>query len=219
MEQRPFILGKMAGSKKQVFYIHGGMAFSKYESYLEHLRTVPISNLPGEGDEDSLRWSQTLQEDLGEEYEVFAPTMPNKYNAKYEEWKIWFERHFEYLGDNITLLGWSQGAYFLEKYLIENTPPFSVKNLMLVAPPFEPDNFGGEDGGDFAFDTSVTSVIQEKVENIVIFHSKDDFVVPFSHGERLAEALPDAEFMVFHDKNHFLIEEFPELIEKIKAFA
>ena len=57
------------------------------------------------------------------------------------------------------------------------------------------------------------------MENIVILHSQDDFVVPFSHGEKLAELLPAAEFMVFADKNHFLVEEFPELISKIKALT
>jgi len=145
--------------------------------------------------------------------------MPNKQNAQYKEWKIWFERHFEYLHDDILLIGWSLGGYFLLKYLIEETLPFSIKHLFLIAAPFEPEDFGGEDGGDFAFDRKKVGNVAAQAANIYILHSKDDFVVPFSHGEKLAAALPEAEFITFEDKNHFLIEEFPELIGKIKELA
>lgn len=205
----------MAGSKQQVFYIHGGEAFSSYENFLENLRTKTVRGLPGE--EQLKKWSGNLAEDLGDEYAVFRPQMPNKQNAKYEEWKIWFERHFEHLRDDVILLGWSQGGYFLLKYLCENTFPFKIKGLFLVAAPCEPEAFGLEDGGDFNFDIEQLPNVTKKVKNIFIFHSKDDPVVPFSHGEKLAQALPEAEFITFTDKNHFLIEEFPELISKIKA--
>lgn len=205
----------MAGSKQQVVYIHGGEAFSNYENFLELLRTQPVRGLPGE--EYFKKWSSSLPEDLGDEYEVFTPHMPNKQNAKYEEWKIWFERHFEYLNDDVILLGWSQGGYFLVKYLIENDTPFSVKALFLIAAPFEPADFGLEDGGDFSFDTIKVAEIAKKVENIYLFHSQDDPIVPFSHGEKYKSALPEAEFVAFEDKNHFLVEEFPELISKLKA--
>ena len=72
---------------------------------------------------------------------------------------------------------------------------------------------------DFEFDTTKTGELANKIENIYILHSKDDFVVPFSHAEKYVEMLPNAEFMTFEDKNHFLIEEFPELIEKIKEIT
>jgi predicted alpha/beta hydrolase family esterase len=206
----------MSGSKKQVFYIHGGEAYSNYADFLDNLRTKEIRNLPWS--EQLKKWTGTLVEDLGDEYEVFTPSMPNSGNAKYEEWKIWFERHFEFLRDGVVLLGWSQGGYFLVKYLIENELPFQPSALILVAAPFEPADFGGEDGGDFNFDTKQVGELAEKVEKIVIFHSKDDFVVPFEHAEKYAAALPNAEVVTFADKNHFLIEEFPELLEKIRAF-
>jgi uncharacterized protein len=204
--------------KQQVFYIHGGSSYSKYENFLEDLRTRPLRDLPGEA-EPIKKWTKKLREDLGSDFEVFMPSMPNSQNAKYQEWKICFERHFEHLHDGLILLGWSQGGYFLAKYLVENEPPVKIKALLLGAAPSAPDDFGGEDGGDFAFDTLRVHELANKAENIVIMHSKDDFVVPFSHGERFAAALPQAEFVVFEDKNHFLIEEFPELIEKIKKLA
>ena len=201
--------------KQQVFYIHGGNAYSKYENFLDDLRTKPVRDLPTA--EPMKIWSSSLQEDLGENFEVYMPSMPNKQNAKYEEWKIWFERYFEYLHDDLILLGWSQGGYFLTKYLIENDSPFTVKALFLVAAPFAPDNFGGEDGGDFAFNTEKVGELAKKAEKIFILHSKDDFVVSYEHALKYKAALPEATLLTFEDKNHFLVEELPELLEKIKS--
>ena len=202
--------------KQQVFYIHGGSAYSDYDAFLDSLRSDIPRDLPSLP--KMKRWSETLREDLGEGFEVFTPRMPNSQNAKYTEWKLWFERHFEYLEQGIILVGWSQGAYFFVKYLLEEDPlPFTVKGLILVAPPFEPDDFGGEDGGDFDFDTDDVAELAGKVEKIIIMHSKDDPVVPFSHAQKYMEALPQAEFAVFEDKNHFLVADFPELIQKIES--
>lgn len=204
-------------NKKQVFYIHGADAFSDHGNFLKYLEKIEIRDLPWAGDSPK-RWSKTLREDLGEEYEVFTPLMPNKLNAHYEEWKIWFERHFEYLYDDIILVGWSCGGYFFSKYLLENQFPFKIKALILMAAPFEnvDDDPDGEDGGDFAFDISRTSELAEKTDNIVIMHSKDDFVVPYEHALKYKKALPEAELITFEDKNHFLVEELPELVAKIK---
>jgi len=196
--------------KKQVFFIHGGNAYSSYEAFLEDLRTKTIYNLPSNPRQS--RWTDTLSTDLGEMYEVFAPVMPNKQNAHYEEGKIGFERHFEYLTDGVILIGWSQGGYFLSKYLIEHTPPFSIKALIYVAAPSAPDDFGGEDGGDFAFPGDRIGEIGTKVEKIFIFHSSDDPVVPVSHAERYQQALPNATLVLFNDKNHFLVPELPALV-------
>lgn len=202
--------------KAQVVFIHGGSAYSRYEDYLEYLRTTDVDPFA----ERSQRWHHTLGETLGADWEVLRPSMPNSGNAKYEEWKIWFERHFPFIRDGVVLIGHSQGGIFLTKYLLENKTPFSVKALFLVGSVYDvPGRLGSEleDGGDFGFDRAALPQLAEQVANLYIVHSTDDFVVPFAQGEKLAAALPMAEFMVFEDKNHFLIEAFPELIHKIKA--
>lgn len=203
--------------KQQVFYIHGGSAYSNYEAFLNDLKSEPVRDLPDA--EPMKKWSNDLREGLGENFEVFIPSMPNSKNAKYEEWKIWFERYLPYLRDDLILLGWSQGAYFFAKYLIENPAPVKITALFLLAAPFAPDDFGGEDGGDFAFDTGKVNLLSEKVEKIFILHSKDDFVVPYEHALKYKEELPNAELVTFEDKNHFLVSEFPELLAHIRTVA
>ena len=200
--------------KQQVFYIHGGSSYSDYNAYLKDLRTAPIRDLPGI--EPIKKWTHSLREDLGSDFEVFMPAMPNAQNAHYVEWKIWFERHFEFLRDDLVLLGWSQGGFFLAKYLVENCIPVKVRALILCAAPVAPDDFGGEDGGDFAFDKEGLSAMQEKVDEIHIFHSKDDFIVPYTHALQYQAALSRATLHSFEDKNHFLVPELPELLALIK---
>ena len=202
--------------KQQVVFIHGAEAYSNYEDFLADLRTREVDPFK----EIHARWHRNLADGLGDDWEVIRPSMPNSDNAKYLEWKIWFERHFEFIRDGVVLIGHSQGGIFLTKYLLENKTPFTIQKLFLVGSVLDVDQrfFDAlEDGADFVFDKEALPSLQEKVEQLYIVHSKDDFVVPFEQGEKLALALPNAEFMVFEDKNHFLIEEFPELIEKIKG--
>lgn len=201
--------------KQQVVFIHGGSAYSNYEDFLTLLRNKPLRDLPWI--EPLKKWTSTLRDDLGESYEVFMPSMPNSQNAKYGEWKCWFERYFEYLHDDVILVGWSLGGYFLVKYLLEEEIPFQIKSLFLLSAPFENDDFGGEDGGDFSFDNSKMDPLEKKAPKIYLFHSMDDTIVPFSHAEKYQKAISKAELISFIDKNHFLVEQFPELLEKIRG--
>lgn len=200
--------------KKQVLLIGGGDSFTKHEDFLSHLRTATLRSLPGA--ESTLRWSQTLVEDLGPDFEVFVPSMPNKQNANYEEWKIWLERHFEYLNDGVVLIGWSLGGMFLAKYLSENNTPFNIKALFLLAAPCGTYGDGtGNDCGSFQFSPAILANLDKKALKINIFHSKDDFVVPFEHALSYKKFLPEAELMTFEDKNHFLVPALPELLSRV----
>jgi predicted alpha/beta hydrolase family esterase len=203
--------------KQQVLYIHGGESFRNHEDFLERLRTVDLWHLPKPEDTVPLKkWTSTLAEDLGEGFEVIMPPMPNKQNAKYKEWSIWFERHFEYLGNGAILMGCSLGAMFLAKYLSNNNLPFKPKAVILMAGAYALPDFDDTDCADFVVAPEEVAKLLSQTGKLVIMHSEDDLVVPFEHGQALAKFVPDAEFIAFGDKNHFLIEEFPELIERLK---
>ena len=118
---------------KQVVVIGGGTTFARYEDYIESLRTkvVRIDRIAY-----SPSWKQSLQERLGSEYLVLIPSMPNTANAKYSEWKIYFDRVVEVLEDDCILLGHSMGGIFLAKYLSENKLPIRIGATVLIAAPF-----------------------------------------------------------------------------------
>ncbi|MBI4121210.1 MAG: alpha/beta hydrolase [Parcubacteria group bacterium] len=195
---------------KQVVFIHGGDAFASYEKYLEALRNVEYTpSVQGEK-----RWKHTLAERLGPDFEVLAPAMPCKDNAKYTEWKIWFEKVLPYVHDGVVLIGHSLGGLFLAKYLSENEFPKEVRATFLVGAVFDEDS-ETHSVGDFDLPASLEHFAKHGGD-IFLYHSEDDPVVPVSAVEKYGKALPDAEEHIFADRGHFLQGEFPELVERIK---
>lgn len=69
--------------------------------------------------------------------------------------------------------------------------------------------------GSFNFDHKLET-LQQYAPKITILHSKDDFVVPYEDFQDFQKALPEAECISFENKNHFLDETFPELLDIIK---
>lgn len=197
--------------KNQIIYIHGGDVFETYEEYISYLKNYVLENLDYF---KRKRWGNSLQEKLGNTFEVITPEMPSKRNAKYLEWKIWFEKLFPFLNDGVILIGGSLGGIFLTKYLSENIFPKRIRGIFIVAAPF------GDSKPKYALaDFSLLNNLEKLnklAEKISFYHSKDDPVVPFIEMEKYRKALPKARYTVFENREHFGQEEFPEIVEDIK---
>lgn len=193
--------------KKQIFIVHGGNVHKIYEDYLVFLKNYKI-NL------DKVKfggWKDHLQKTLGDDYEVIYPRMENYHNAKYSEWKIFFKRFLPHLQDGIILIGNSLGSTFLAKYLSENDFPVKIKCVFLLAGPYD-------DGylGDFSLPDSLDN-FSKQVEKIFLYYSEDDPAVPIAELKKYSQKLPNAEKVIFKDKGHFNLREFPEFVEKLKS--
>lgn len=197
--------------KQQVVIIHGGDTFDTKEQYLDYLRTKPVSLeyfLP------RADWKNSLPEKLGPDFQVLAPRLPDRTNAQYVEWKIWFERLVQFLEDGVILIGHSLGGIFLAKYLSENEFPKAIKATILVAPPHD-DEDGSEPLGTFRL-TGDLKRLQQQAGRLSFYFSNDDLVVTPYNMEKYKQALPEAKFHIFEDHQHFSQPEFPELVEEIK---
>lgn len=196
--------------KHQIFALHGGNFSPTYEDYLEYLRKMEVTI-------EKLRssdWKHSLEERLGTDFEVILPRMPNSKNAKYLEWKIYFEKLIPLMEPNVTLIGHSLGGVFLAKYLSEEIFPKRICATFLVAAPFlTPDLHLGT---DFVLPQNLHQLTEE-AGNIYLYHSEDDAVVPFSHMSTFQKALPNAHCTAFTDRGHFNGPEFPELVNDILA--
>jgi len=197
--------------KKQVVVIHGGDTFGTYEEYVAFLKTFLIDSLEYFR---RRRWRDSLQEKLGDDFEVITPTMPNKSNAKYSEWKIWFEKLIPFLNDDVILVGSSLGGIFLSKYLSENKFPKKIKATFLLAAPYDAAD-SDYTLADFELPKGL-ELLEKQGGQIYLYQSKDDPVVPFVDLEKYKKQLPIAETLVFDDRGHFGQNEFPELVEAIK---
>jgi predicted alpha/beta hydrolase family esterase len=193
---------------KQIIVIHGVDTFDSYDDYLAFLQGYEIDkSIFCKGG-----WKENLPKDVGGEYEVLLPSMPNKFNAKYLEWKIWFEKMIPLFEPEIILIGYSLGGIFLAKYLAENNFSKKAKALFLVAAPFNDVDIYSL--ADFGLPTSLEKCA-EQVENIFIYQSEDDPVVPFFEAAKYQEKLPKAQLKIFKDMGHFNQDNFPELVEQI----
>ena len=197
--------------KIQIFMIHGGMTFKNKKDYLHFLETRKISI------EERIGWSSDyLKKKLGKDFEIIKPRMPLPDNAKYEEWKIHFERHFPQLRRNIILVGESLGGVFLAKYLSENKFPKKILSTYLICPPFDNSLECGDLVGGFKLKSNL-SLLEKNSKNLYLLFSKDDNTVPVSHAEKYRKKLKNANIVIYESKNgHFKIQEFPEIIYMIK---
>jgi predicted alpha/beta hydrolase family esterase len=194
---------------KQVVAIHGGDAFATHEEYLQFLKDFKIDDpnlAKGKG------WKNTLQEALGAGYQVILPRMPNPTNAKYEEWKIWFEKYTPYLNDGVLLIGHSLGGSFLAKYLGENTFPKEIAATFLVAAPYGTDMEGMTP--EFAAPSSLEGFAKQGGQ-IFLYQSSDDLIVPFAELAKYQAVLPQAIARTFTDRQHFNQDSFPEIVADI----
>ena len=151
---------------------------------------------------------------LGGEWQVLLPRMPNKQNARYSEWVIWFERMIPFLDDGVVLIGHSLGAIFLPKYLSEHRLAKKIAKLILVAAPYGQTEFLG----DFIIDKPLANV-SAQCENIILFYSHDDPVVPLAEAEAYVQAWPAAKLHILENRQHINQAEFPELVEELKRVA
>lgn len=196
---------------KQVVVIHGGDSFKTHEDYIQFLKEKEVTldyfkKSPG--------WKGSLQADLGSEYEVLQPQMPCKQNAKYLEWRIWFEKLIPFLNDGVILVGHSLGASFLTRYLSEQTFPKKISATLLIAGAYSLEV--EEMSEEFIAPNSLT-LFEKQGGKIFLYHSKDDPVVPFSELAKYQSALPGATARIFDDRQHFNQETFPELVADITS--
>lgn len=198
---------------QQVIAIHGGTTFKEYDDYLTSLsnKALYVERL-----QFRAGWKELLQDNLGDSYQVLLPTMPNGTNARYSEWKLWFEHVSSLFSDDCILVGHSLGAIFLAKYLSENTLSFKVKATILVAAPY--DDESEEDLTDFKI-TEITSRLTKQAGRLVFFNGEDDPVIALSELEKYKAALPTAEFIIQPAPDHFARVEFPEIVSLIKELV
>jgi hypothetical protein len=196
--------------KQQVFVIHGGDVFSSREAFIETFKkwTFSLDDLRKVG------WKENLQSDLGESYEVLRAKMPNKENANYEEWKVYFEKFLPLLDDGIIFIGHSLGGIFLVKYFSEHTSPKRIKSMFFVAAPGPDDE--AKELKEFTVKSDL-ALLTSQCTDMHFYHSRDDKVVDFANYVLYKSLVPQGHFRVFEDWGHFNQEHLPQIVEDIAS--
>ena len=197
----------------QILTLHGGTTFATHEAYLDYLKTAPVHP---ERMTFKPMWKDLLQRSLGPSYAALSPRMPNSTNARYEEWKIYFDKIAQQaLEDDCILVGHSLGGIFLVKYLSENEIPVKVKATILVAAPHSDEST--EDLTDFKLPEELPALFTKQAGSVTLFFGHDDPVIAPVEIENYRRALPEATIIVTDAPDHFVRGEFPEILEVIQS--
>lgn len=202
--------------KHQIIIVWGGEAFENQEDYLKSLDSFPLDI------NDSYKsWKWWLLSGLSDDFEWIRVNMPDTQNSYYPAWKIWFEKYFQYIGDQkLILIGHSLGGIFLTKYLSENRFPRHIDSLHLISPVYDNTWLKGESTASFSFDPNNLENIPTQVWEIHFWHSTDDPVVPFVHSEKYYNKLKNSILHTFENRWHFsnqshFVELFLEIQKQI----
>jgi len=192
--------------------IEWGNTHTSRTDYYEFLKTKRLEPF-----KEKKSRKKRIAEQSTKQYQSMIPTMPCKQNADYLGRKIRFERHFDFVNNEGTILiGDSLGASFLTKRLSENIFPKRLEQLHLICTPIK--DTSDESITNFRPNEDNIPNIQEQTDNIYIYHSTDDPVVPYDQGVLLSKLLPKAKFISFSDRGHFNQETFPELLKNINYY-
>ena len=125
----------------------------------------------------------SLRRELGEEYDVRYPRMPDEDDPSYAAWSAAIRRETAGLADGAVLVGHSVGGTVLVAALAEQPPQRTVAVLVLVAAPFVGD--GGWPGEEFELSGDLGARLPEGMR-VEVFHGLEDRTAPPSHAD-LAE--------------------------------
>ena len=192
---------------QQILFLHGGESFLSYDAYLDSLMSRELSY-------DRLKYSPKWREWIAQQLpgdDVLLRTMPNGYNAQFNEWKIYFEKIMPFLHDDFTIIGHSLGAMFLAKYFEESRLPTKARRIILIA-----GRHGGPAEENGSFHVTSSARLSQNSHEVHLFHSMDDPVVPYEDMRKFKNDMPQAIVHSFTDRGHFNDPTFPEMLELLK---
>lgn len=169
----------------------------------------------GEGAyEEDGKLAASLQDGLGDGYEVVYPRMPNEDSPEYASWKSQIETQLASLEGEVILVGHSLGGSVLLKYLSEEKLEKPIAGLFLIAPPY----WGADDDWQAEAYTLREDFATKlpTIPRIFFYHSRDDEWVPFAHLALYAEKLPQATIREFDGRGHQFKNDLSEVVADIK---
>lgn len=156
-----------------------------------------------------------LRESLGSSYELRSPMMPNPENPHFRPWSGKLEKVLTSVeNDNVVLIGHSLGGSVLLKFLSESSFKKNISGLFLIAVPY----WGSVNWEVDEFElTKNFSLKLPNIDEVFLYHSSDDEVVPLEHMTHYAEKFPKAKVRALNHTGHLFSNGLPELVMDIKS--
>jgi len=163
--------------------------------------------------EEDAKLVASLRERLGADYVVRYPEMPNEEDPDYEVWKDAIAGEVAAMGSGAILVGHSIGASVIIRVVVDGGLEQSLAGVFLLAAPFWYDH-------DFWCwkEVELPGNAAERIPDglpVFLYHGRQDEVVPFSHVEMYARALPRATVRPLDGRNHQLNDDLTDVARDI----
>lgn len=181
-------------------------------------RARPILFIQGGGghgvhDEWDNKLVDGLKRELGDEYEVRYPRMPDEDRPSYAKWKAAIAKEIEALRDGGVVVGHSIGGTFLVNALAEESPRSELGAIVLVSAPFV--GKGGWSGDEFETPPDLGAKLPRGVP-VHLFQGLEDDTTPTRHADLYARAIPQARVHKLPGRDHQLGNDLSEVAEVIR---
>jgi hypothetical protein len=163
------------------------------------------------------RWDDklvdSLARELGPDYEIRYPMMPDEADPTYAVWKPALERELAALEPGAVLIGHSVGGTILIHLLAERTSHPAPGAICLLAAPFI--GTGGWESEEIDPRPELAARLPRDVP-IFLYHGLDDDSVPVAHVDLYARALPRAQVRRLAGRDHQLGNRLSEVAADIR---
>ena len=180
-------------------------------------RTRQILFIQGGGagvhDEWDDKLVESLRRELGGEYEVRYPRMPEEGDPSYARWSTAIRREIAALDDGAVVVGHSVGAAILVNALAEQSPEKGLGAIVLIGAPFVGE--GGWPSGEFELTSDLGARLPAGVR-VHVFHGLRDETAPTAHAGLYALAIPQAQVHQLPGRDHQLSNDLSEVAEAIR---
>jgi len=170
----------------------------------------------GAHDEWDNRLVASLERELGSNYEIRYPRMPNEDDPHYTTWKAALNRELAALGDDPILVGHSIGGTMLVNAISEQSTKRSFAALFLIAAPFVGD--GGWPSDEMKSPQDLGARLPKDVP-VHIYHGLKDEEAPPSHADLYARAIPQAHIHRLPGYDHQFNNDLKDVAAAIKALG
>jgi predicted alpha/beta hydrolase family esterase len=155
----------------------------------------------------------SLERELGPEYRIRYPPMPNEADPNFALWKAALKKEFAHLEDGAILVGHSLGATILINVLAEEPTEVAASGIFLIAAPFV--GKGGWPSEDIKPKSDIGARLP-KGWKIYLYHGSEDDTAPFGHVDLYEKAIPQAIVRRLSGRDHQLNEDMSEVAADIR---
>jgi pimeloyl-ACP methyl ester carboxylesterase len=170
----------------------------------------------GTHDEWDNKLVDSLARELGPDYEVHYPRMPNEDDPSYPAWKAALERALGALPDGGIAVGHSIGGTILLRALAEQAAPRKLAAIVLLAAPFVGE--GGWPSDDEQLPADLGSRLPSGVP-IHFFHGLEDQEAPPAHVDLYVRLVPQARVHRLPGRDHQLNNDLREVAATILSLG